>query len=175
MACGKVTGLILLVLGRNVLANLRRMRASRMEATALGGICGGGNISRQVDSLHLYVGVGIRNCGEKCLRVRVNRIVEDILLVSELDHGAKVHYANLIRNKLNNRKVVRDEYVCKIQLSLQLLKKVDNLFAERGYTTEESYRRLQNTLTKEEFLVVSALEQEEIFPKIKLKLLEFMQ
>ena len=44
-----------------------------------------------------------------------------------------------------------------------------------GYTTEESYRRLQNTLTEEEFLVVSALEQEGIFPKIKLKLLEFRQ
>lgn len=42
-----------------------------------------------------------------------------------------------------------------------------------GYTTNESYRRLQNTLTEEEFLVVSALEQEEMFPKIEWKLLGF--
>ena len=44
-----------------------------------------------------------------------------------------------------------------------------------GYTTDESYRRLQNTLTEEEFLVVSALEQKGVFPKIKLKLLELWQ
>lgn len=41
-----------------------------------------------------------------------------------------------------------------------------------GYTTEESHRRLENTLTEEEFLIVSALEQEEIMPKIKLKIVE---
>lgn len=41
-----------------------------------------------------------------------------------------------------------------------------------GYSTEESHARLQNTLTEEEFLVVSALEQEELTPKIKLKIVE---
>lgn len=45
--------------------------------------------------------------------------------------------------------------------------------ASFGYTTEESYRKLENTLTDEEFLVVSALEQEEAMPKIKLKLVEW--
>ena len=44
-----------------------------------------------------------------------------------------------------------------------------------GYTTEESHARLQNTLTEEEFLIVSVLEQEEKLPKLKLKLLEFWQ
>lgn len=44
-----------------------------------------------------------------------------------------------------------------------------------GYSTEESHRRLQNTLTEEEFLVVSALEQEEMEPKLKLKLVELWQ
>lgn len=44
-----------------------------------------------------------------------------------------------------------------------------------GYSTEESHLRLENTLTEEEFLVVSALEQTEITPKIKLKILEFWQ
>ena len=41
-----------------------------------------------------------------------------------------------------------------------------------GYTTEESHRRLENTLTEEEFLIVSALEQEASLPKIKLKIVE---
>ena len=31
-----------------------------------------------------------------------------------------------------------------------------------GYSTEESHVRLQNTLTKEEFLVVSAMEQKKV-------------
>ena len=41
-----------------------------------------------------------------------------------------------------------------------------------GYTTEESHTRLENSLTEEEFLIVSALEQESVMPKIKLKILE---
>ena len=44
-----------------------------------------------------------------------------------------------------------------------------------GYSTEESHRRLENTLTEEEFLIVSALEQEELMPKIKLKNVELWQ
>lgn len=44
-----------------------------------------------------------------------------------------------------------------------------------GHTTEESHIRLENTLTEEEFLVVSALGQEKTVPKIKLKILEFWQ
>lgn len=44
-----------------------------------------------------------------------------------------------------------------------------------GYSTEESHRRLENTLTEEEFLVVSALEQKEVAPRIKLKIVELWQ
>ena len=44
-----------------------------------------------------------------------------------------------------------------------------------GYTTEESYEKLENTLTQEEFLVVSALESDEIEPKIKFKIVEWWQ
>lgn len=44
-----------------------------------------------------------------------------------------------------------------------------------GYSTKESHTRLQNTLTEEEFLVVSAMEQEKLTPKIKLKIVEFWQ
>ena len=44
-----------------------------------------------------------------------------------------------------------------------------------GYSTEESHRKLENTLTEEEFLIVSAMEQEELTPKLKLKILEFWQ
>lgn len=42
-------------------------------------------------------------------------------------------------------------------------------------TAEESYQRLENTLTEEEYLVVSAMGQEELMPKLKLKLLELWE
>lgn len=44
-----------------------------------------------------------------------------------------------------------------------------------GHTTEESHIRLENTLTEEEFLIVSAMEQETVSPKIKLKIVEWWQ
>lgn len=44
-----------------------------------------------------------------------------------------------------------------------------------GYSTEESHARLENTLTEEEFLIVSALEQEALTPKLKLKIVEWWQ
>lgn len=44
-----------------------------------------------------------------------------------------------------------------------------------GYSTEESHMRLENTLTQEEFLVVSAMEQEKVTPKLKCKIVELWQ
>ena len=47
--------------------------------------------------------------------------------------------------------------------------------ASWGYTTDESYHRLENTLTEEEFLIISAMEQEKVVPKIKFKVVEWWQ
>lgn len=47
--------------------------------------------------------------------------------------------------------------------------------ASWGYATEESHARLENTLTKEEFLVISAMGQEELAPKMKFKVVEWWQ
>ncbi len=44
-----------------------------------------------------------------------------------------------------------------------------------GYSTEESHLRLENALTEEEFLVVSAMEQETLTPKLKCKVVEWWQ
>lgn len=44
-----------------------------------------------------------------------------------------------------------------------------------GFPTEQGEKRLAQTLTSEEYLVVSALEQERAVPKIKLKLVEWWQ
>lgn len=47
--------------------------------------------------------------------------------------------------------------------------------ASWGYGTEESYMKLENTLTEEEFLVISAMTQEAVTPKMKLKVVEWWQ
>ncbi len=44
-----------------------------------------------------------------------------------------------------------------------------------GFSTQESHQRLENTLTEEEFLIVSSLEQEKVTPKIKFKVVEWWQ
>lgn len=44
-----------------------------------------------------------------------------------------------------------------------------------GFPTEKGEKRLAHTLTEEEYLVVSALEQDKAVPKIKLKLVEWWQ
>lgn len=47
--------------------------------------------------------------------------------------------------------------------------------ASWGFSTAESHQRLKNTLTEEEFLVVSAMEQGQITPKVKFKVVEWWQ
>ena len=44
-----------------------------------------------------------------------------------------------------------------------------------GFSTQESHQRLKNTLTEEEFLIVSAVGQEKVTPKIKFKVVEWWQ
>lgn len=44
-----------------------------------------------------------------------------------------------------------------------------------GFSTEESHTRLQNALTEEEYLIISAMEQEELTPKLKFKIVEWWQ
>lgn len=47
--------------------------------------------------------------------------------------------------------------------------------ASWGFSTAESHQRLENTLTEEEFLVVSAMSQGDITPKVKFKVVEWWQ
>ena len=91
-----------------------------MEAAALGGICGRGNITLEDDTVHFHVGVGMGNCGEQSLCVGMEGICEDILLGSEFHHTAKVHNTDLIGDVLNYGKVVGDKHVSQSQIVLQL-------------------------------------------------------
>ena len=92
-----------------------------MEATALGRICGRRNIPFKNYAFHFNVGIGVRDSREERLRVRVERIREDILLRTEFDHRTQIHYADLIGNEFYDREVVRNEHVGKVHIALELL------------------------------------------------------
>lgn len=47
--------------------------------------------------------------------------------------------------------------------------------ASWGFSTEESHEKLASALTEEEYLIVSAMEQESLTPKVKLKVVEWWQ
>lgn len=59
MAGSKVTGLVLFVLRRNVLADFLGIGATRVEPAALRRIGRRRNISLQLDPIHLYRRIGI--------------------------------------------------------------------------------------------------------------------
>ena len=61
----------------------------------------------------------------------MERIGEDLLLVTKLHHGAKIHHADLIRNELDHRQIVGNEQVGQVHGSLQLLEQVDDLRLDR--------------------------------------------
>ena len=86
MTCCKVALFILAVYRSHILTLFSRVRTSGVEATARGGICRGGNITAKHDSVHLNIGIRVRNCREECLCIRVTGIGEDIFLVTKLNH-----------------------------------------------------------------------------------------
>ena len=114
VARGKVTGLVLSVGGRDMLALFRRMRTSGVEAAALGRIGGRRNISLENDAVHLHVGIGVGDRREERLGIGMQRICKDILLCAKLYHRSKIHHADLIRQELDYRKIVRNKEICKV-------------------------------------------------------------
>lgn len=60
----EVAGLDLTVFGRALRALLGCVGATGVEAASRGGICGGGNVARKVNAVHLDVGIGIGDRGE---------------------------------------------------------------------------------------------------------------
>lgn len=137
MAGRAMSGLILLVFGGHVLAYLGCVGATGMEAAALGRIGGRGDIALKHYAVHLYIGIGMRDRREESLGIGVEGVLEDVLLVTELNHSTKIHNAYLIRDELNYRQIVRNEEVGKVHRLLKLLQKIDYLClngnVERGY------------------------------------------
>ena len=62
----------------------------------------------------------------------MKRICKDILLLSKLHHRSKIHHADLIRQELDHRKVMRNEQIRKIGGCLQALEQIDDLRLHRN-------------------------------------------
>ena len=137
MAGCEVAGLVLLVFGGYVLAYLGCVGATGVEAAALGRISRRGDIALKHYAVHLHIGIRVRNCREESLGIGVEGVGEDVLLVTELNHSTKVHNADLIRDELNYRQIVRNEEVGEVHRLLKFLQKIDDLClngnVERGY------------------------------------------
>ena len=127
MASGEMPLTVFTVLGRDVLTDLLGVGASGVEATASRRICGGGNVAVQHDAVHLNVWVRVRDRREQRPRVRMERMREDVLLAAEFHHRAEVHNADLIRNELDDREIVRNEQISQSHRALKILQKIDDL------------------------------------------------
>lgn len=136
MASHEMPFFVFLILGRNVLTNLHCLRTTGVKFTTHRRVGRRRDIPFQDHPVYLYVGVGIGNCREQRVRVRVQRIVENILFAAEFHHRAQIHYPDLVGNILNDGKIVRNEQVRKPSFGLNFLQKVNDLrlngHVERG-------------------------------------------
>ena len=74
MASGAVAVTVVLILGNLFLTDICCVRATSMEAATLGRICRGRDVSFKNDTVHLNVGIGMGDCGEQSLCLRMERI-----------------------------------------------------------------------------------------------------
>jgi hypothetical protein len=81
--------------------------------------------------LPLDLRVGDRNRGEQRDRVRVERVVVEIVRGRELHDLPQVHHRDPVRDVPDDREVVRDEEVRELEVLLQLLHQVDDLRLDR--------------------------------------------
>ena len=68
-----------------------------------------------------------RHRREKCPRIRVQRILVQLVAVGNLDNVAEVHHRDAVADMPHNGQVVRDEQVCQPELVLQVFQQVDYL------------------------------------------------
>ena len=75
--------------------------------------------------------IGDRNCGKERLRVRVRRVVVDLILVALLDDFAEIHHGDAIAEMAHHRQVVSDEQVGNAELVLDVFEEIHHLCLHR--------------------------------------------
>ncbi len=120
---------------RHLVAAERRLheRTARVEAARGRGVRRARQIAREQDRLALALDRGVRDRHrrEQRDRVRVQRVVVELLGGRDLDDPAEVHDRDPRRDVTDDREVVGDEQVRQPELPLQVLHQVDDLRLDR--------------------------------------------
>lgn len=131
MAGDHVSVAVVLESGRNFLTDVHTVVATGMEFTAGRRIYGTGNISAQDYALAVPVGIRNGHSREQCFRIGMHRIFEYIFGAGILNKAAEIHYTNFVGDMLDDRKVMRNEYICQPHFLLHVLQQVDYLCLNR--------------------------------------------
>ena len=107
-----------LPLRHGVLADFRAVRAARVEFASLRRIDRAGDVAFQNAQLTVFLHIRGRNRSHQRFRVRVQRMVKQLLRVRQLDHVAQIHDADAVGNVLDDGKIVRDEQIGQVALFL---------------------------------------------------------
>ena len=104
-----------------------------MEAARRRWVCRARQVAREQDRLALPLDDGVRNRHrrEQGDRVRVERVVVQLVRRRDLDDHPEVHDGDPVRGVPNDGEVVRDEEVGELELVLQRLEQVDDLGLDR--------------------------------------------
>ena len=108
-------------------AYFHSLGAASVELAAFGRICGRRDIAFQYDSVSLFVRIGIGYRGEQRLRVRMQRIIENFVLVAEFYHRAEIHYADFVGYVFDYGQIVRNEEISELSFLLSFFTQVDYL------------------------------------------------
>ena len=102
-------------------ATLGALRAPIVEGAAGRPLEDAGNLSLDGDYFTFFLNHGIShgNGGKQGLRIGVERMVVQLLAISDLHDPAQVHHQNTVGNMLDHRQVMRDEDVADADLQLQ--------------------------------------------------------
>ena len=112
-------------------ADLCAVLAARVEFAALRRVDRAGDIAFEDGELLRADGIRRRDGVEQGLGVRMDRVVEDLVGLRQLDHVAEVHDADAVGDVLDDGQVVRDEHVGQVLVLLEVEQQVDDLGLNR--------------------------------------------
>src|SRR5207302_649564 len=104
-----------------LLADIFRIRASRMEAATWRRIEWARRLAGGLDPFDTRTGINLRNRRQQCACIRMAGIRVDVVASRHFHDLAEVHDRHPLTDVFNHPQVMRDEKVGKPQLLLQVL------------------------------------------------------
>src|SRR4030042_373081 len=109
------------------LAYVDRQGASSVEPAPRRRVRRARDAAWEDDPVPLEVRIGNWYHRQECLRVRVDRLLEERLLRGVFSYLAEVHHRDSVAHVLDGAEVVRYEQVCQSEVPLELVEHVENL------------------------------------------------